>query len=185
MMANDGDSPKPCYYLRSSALSHHNTRTVVPGRFTEPPSTPRRRYHLPSTQAYQLDKIKNLRDWVRLWQRTPPLRQVRYPLRDPPASSAGGLNSLSPSVGKEGRVMSLRVVTWNVQWATPTSRRTTEILSRIGSICPRRRLSHRDARPTAVSKWAHYLLSGRLRVHNQGRSAEGYALVEGTLGASR
>ena len=32
--------------------------------------------------------------------------------------------------------MSLRVVTWNVQWATPASRRTTEILSRIDRHAP-------------------------------------------------
>ena len=32
--------------------------------------------------------------------------------------------------------MSLRVVTWNVQWATPASRRTTEILSRIDRQAP-------------------------------------------------
>ena len=32
--------------------------------------------------------------------------------------------------------MSLRVVTWNVQWATPTSRRTSEILSRIDRHAP-------------------------------------------------
>ena len=32
--------------------------------------------------------------------------------------------------------MSLNVVTWNVQWATPASRRTTEILSRIDRHAP-------------------------------------------------
>ena len=32
--------------------------------------------------------------------------------------------------------MSLRVVNWNVEWATPNSRRTAEILSRIGQHAP-------------------------------------------------
>ena len=32
--------------------------------------------------------------------------------------------------------MSLRAVTWNVEWATPRSRRTTEILSRIDGHAP-------------------------------------------------
>ena len=32
--------------------------------------------------------------------------------------------------------MSLRVITWNVEWATPSSRRTPEILRRIGRLPP-------------------------------------------------
>ena len=32
--------------------------------------------------------------------------------------------------------MSLRLVNWNVEWATPKSQRTTEILSRIDRLAP-------------------------------------------------
>ena len=32
--------------------------------------------------------------------------------------------------------MSLRVVNWNVEWATPKSRRTAEILNRLGRHAP-------------------------------------------------
>ncbi len=39
-------------------------------------------------------------------------------------------------VSEEGRAMALSVVNWNVQWATPNSRRTAEILNRIDRHVP-------------------------------------------------
>ena len=41
-----------------------------------------------------------------------------------------------PRVGEESGAMSLRVVNWNVEWATPSSRRTAEILSRLDQHVP-------------------------------------------------
>ena len=48
-----------------------------------------------------------------------------------PRMSAEESDSPLPRVGEESRAMSLRVVNWNVEWATPRSWRTTEILSRL------------------------------------------------------
>ena len=50
--------------------------------------------------------------------------------------SAEEFDSPSPSVGEESQPMSLGVVTWNVEWATPSSPRTAEVLSRIDRYAP-------------------------------------------------
>ncbi len=50
--------------------------------------------------------------------------------------SAEESDSPFPYVGEESKAMSLKVVNWNVEWATPNSRRTTEILGRIDRHVP-------------------------------------------------
>ena len=50
--------------------------------------------------------------------------------------SAEASDSPSSRVDEETRAMSLRVVNWNVEWATPNSRRTAQILSRIDRHVP-------------------------------------------------
>ena len=81
--------------------------------------------------------------------------------------------------------MSLRLVNWNVQWATTRSPRTPEIL---------RRIAHHSAEVVCLTethpgllspRGLRDLLAGRLRLRDQGRPAQGRALVDAALGARR
>ena len=50
--------------------------------------------------------------------------------------SAKEFDSALPSVDEENQAMSLGLVNWNVEWATPRSLRTSEVLSRIERHAP-------------------------------------------------
>ena len=81
--------------------------------------------------------------------------------------------------------MSLRLVNWNVEWAKPSSPRGAEILRRVHGHVPEVVCLTETHDGLLSQQGAHDLLAARLRVHAQGRSAEGHALVEGTLGSGR
>ena len=78
--------------------------------------------------------------------------------------------------------MTMRLVNWNVGWATPRSQRTPEILSRIHGHTPDI-VCLTETHGTVVPGWAPDLLAARHRVRAQGEHEEGHAAVAGALGA--
>ena len=78
--------------------------------------------------------------------------------------------------------MSLRVLTWNVEWAAPGSSRTAEILNRIEPHSPEV-VCLTETNDKLLSQTGHCISSqADYGYPVKGRPSEGNALVSGTVG---
>ena len=82
-----------------------------------------------------------------------------------------------------GGTMSMKIVNWNVRWATPRSKHSARDPQPDRPARARARLSHGDALRTAPGR-AHDPLPPRLRLWDPGNPPESAAVIEGALGPS-